>query len=115
MAETAAQTMERHASCQCGRLQPACRARPERLPGEQVPIAGISREWIGIADSGVPVERHFCCEWATLYRSRPLLHAIAIPIGAFAGPGLRSSGYSVREERRHPWMSIIGEGIRHID
>lgn len=129
----------RHASCQCGQLQVACWGEPVRIsvchclacqkrsgapfaaqvryPDAQVRITGKSREWTRIADSGHAVEHHFCpeCGSTVWYRSRPLADAVAVPVGAFADPTFPTPWFSVWEERRHPWVSIVGEGIEHSD
>ena len=46
-----------------------------------------------------------------------LLGPIPLPvaIGAFADPGSPAPWFSVYEERKHPWVAIVGEGIEHID
>jgi hypothetical protein len=130
---------ERHASCQCGQLRLACWGEPVRIsvchclacqkrsgapfaaqarfPEDQVRITGVSREWTRIADSGRPVEHHFCpeCGSTVWYRSRPHAQAIAVPVGAFADPGFPAPWFSVYEARRHPWVSVVAEGIEHSE
>jgi hypothetical protein len=101
----------------CQKRSGAPFAAQVRFPEEQVRITGQSREWTRIADSGQPVEHHFCpeCGSTVWYRSRPLSDAIAVPIGAFADPTFPAPRFSVYEERRHAWVSIVGEGIEHSD
>ena len=130
---------ERIATCQCGQLQVACWGEPVRIsvchclacqkrsggpfaaqvrfPEHQVRIAGKSHEWTRTADSGHPVEHHFCpdCGSTVWYRSRPHSDAIAVPIGAFADPAFPAPWFSVYESRRHRWVSIVGDGIKHSD
>ena len=130
---------ERIATCQCGQLRVACWGEPVRIsvchclacqkrsgapfaaqvrfPEDQVRIMGESREWTRVADSGNAAEFHFCpeCGSTVWYRSRPLSDAVAVPIGAFADPAFPAPWFSVWEERKHPWVDIVGEGIEHID
>lgn len=130
---------ERLATCQCGQLRIACWGEPVRIsvchclacqrrsgapfaaqvrfPENQIRITGTAREWTRIADSGDPVEHHFCpeCGSTVWYRSRPHAQAIAVPIGAFADPGFPAPWFSVHESRRHPWVSVTGEGIEHSE
>lgn len=139
MAEASIPADARQASCQCGQLQAVCWGEPVRIsvchclacqkrsgapfaaqvrfPEDQVRITGASHTWTRIADSGNAAEFHFCpdCGSTVWYRSRPHSDAIAIAIGAFADPAFPAPWFSVWEERRHPWVSIIGEGIEHID
>ncbi|MCB2062621.1 MAG: GFA family protein [Novosphingobium sp.] len=132
-------TNPRTASCQCGQLVVTCRGEPVRIsvchclacqkrsgapfaaqvryPEDQVKITGESREWVRTADSGKRVEHHFCpqCGSTVWYRSRPHADAIAVSIGAFADPAFPAPWFSVYEQRRHPWVEIVGEGIEHSD
>jgi hypothetical protein len=39
----------------------------------------------------------------------------AIPTGAFADPDFPQPHYSVWEGRKHPWVEIVGNGIKHHD
>ena len=39
----------------------------------------------------------------------------AIPTGAFADPNFPQPHYSVWEGRKHPWVTIKGDGIEHYD
>jgi hypothetical protein len=136
---TETEPSERHASCQCGQLRVVCRGEPVRIsvchclacqkrsgapfaaqarfPAEQVTRTGVSRQWTRIADSGNAADFHFCpeCGSTVFYHSRPHFDAIAVPIGAFADPSFPPPWFSVYEERQHPWVQIVGEGIEHID
>ena len=38
-----------------------------------------------------------------------------IPTGAFADPDFPQTHYSVWEGRKHPWVTIKGDGIEHYD
>jgi len=132
-------TDQRTASRQCGQLAVTCSGEPVRIsvchclacqkrsggpfaaqvryPEYQVTITGESREWVRIADSGKPVENHFCpqCGSTVWHRSRPHADAIAVPVGAFADPAFSAPWFSVYEQRKHPWVEIVGEGIEHSD
>jgi hypothetical protein len=129
----------RTASCSCGQLQAVCTGEPLRISvchclacqkrsgsafaaqarfqAKQVTITGDSRRRSRIADSGNAAEFHFCPECGSIvfYHSRPHFEAIAVPIGAFADPGFPAPWVSVYEQRKHPWVSIVGEDIEHFD
>ena len=40
---------------------------------------------------------------------------VSVAIGSFADPSFPAPWFSVYEERKHPWVAIVGEGIEHID
>jgi len=40
---------------------------------------------------------------------------IAIAIGAFADPDFPPPEYSVYEERKHKWVTIVGDDVEHYD
>ena len=131
--------MSRLATCQCGALRAMCEGEPAyvsvchcldcqkrsgapfasqaRFPADRVTFAGESRTWRRTGDDGGTAEMHFCptCGSTVWYRSRPHSDAIAVAIGAFADPGFPAPWFSVYEERKHPWVSIVGEGIEHVD
>lgn len=129
----------RHASCRCGQLAVECEGAPVRIsvchclacqrrsgspfaeqarfPFEKVKIKGESKEWVRIADSGTKVTYHFCpiCGSTVWYQGGPMPEAIAVPVGAFADPGFPPPGFSVWEERKHPWVAILGDEVAHSD
>lgn len=129
----------RRASCRCGQLAIQCEGDPVRIsvchcfacqrrtgapfaeqarfPADKVTITGESREWVRIADSGNPVTYHFCpnCGSTVWYQGGPLPEAIAVPVGAFADPAFPPPRFSVWEDRRHPWLSVLGDEVEHSD
>ncbi|MGN6496498.1 MAG: GFA family protein [Tsuneonella sp.] len=129
----------RTAQCQCGQLSLACRGTPARVSvchcldcqrrsgapfamqarfaPDQVTVTGEAKEWRRIADSGNVSQHHFCptCGSEMWYHARPHRELYAVPVGRFADPAFPPPGYSVYEERKHPWLRIEGEGIEHFD
>lgn len=125
----------RRASCRCGQLTVECTGEPIRIsvchclacqrrsgapfaeqarfPADKVTMAGTSKEWVGIADSGNPANFHFCpeCGSTVWYRSGPMPEAIAVPVGAFADPTFPPPRFSVWEERKHPWVTVSGDEV----
>ena len=73
--------------------------------------------WQYTGDSGNTADFFFCgiCGSGVWYRARPYHDAYAIPLGNFEpGHGFMPD-YSVYEERKEPWVSIIGDAIEHYD
>lgn len=127
----------RHASCQCGQLQVTCTGEPVRIsvchclecqkrsgapfaaqaryPAGQVTVSGDAQEWTRVGDSGTSATFRFCprCGSTVWFGSGPDPDTIAVPIGAFADPSFPAPRVTVYEERRHPWVHIVAEGIEH--
>ncbi len=128
----------RHAACRCGQLRIACTGEPVRVsvchcrnckarsgsafaaqarfPADRVRTEGEATMWQQAGDSGDVADFFFCGECgATLwYRNGPR-REYAVPLGNFEpGHGL-TPRVSVYEERRDPWVAIVGEGIEHLD
>jgi hypothetical protein len=40
---------------------------------------------------------------------------IAIPLGAMENPFFTDPKISIYEERKQPWVEILGDGVEHID
>ena len=59
----------------------------------------------------------FCpqCGSSVGYRSLSDSDLVAVALGAFADPAFPAPDYSIHEKRKHAWVSIVGEGIEHID
>jgi hypothetical protein len=47
------------------------------------------------------------------YTLEGMMGTVAIPVGAFADPSFPAPGFSVYEERMHPWVSMPS-GIEHM-
>ena len=129
----------RTATCRCGQLRATCAGEPVRVsvchclncqkrsgssfaaqarwPDEQVQWAGEFRTWAAAGDSGPPASFRFCpiCGSTVGYQAEGLPGLTAIAVGAFADPAFPPPVYSVYEGRKHGWVSIIGEGIDHLE
>ena len=129
----------RVATCRCGQLRATCTGDPVRVsvchcldckkrsgsafaaqarwPDDRVELAGESSEWACVAESGARATFRFCatCGGTVAYVSEGVPGLTAIPIGAFADPDFPPPEYSVCEERKHPWVAIVGDGIDHFD
>ena len=125
------------AHCSCGQISVECRGEPTRVsvchchacqrrsgsafsaqirfPKENVTVTGESKSWTRISDNGGRAHFHFCptCGSTMFYEIGMLPGVVAIPMGAFAGTVLPTPGFSVYEERKLPWIELIGEGIEH--
>lgn len=77
-------------------------------------IRGESTAYVRVGDAGTEVTFHFCpaCG-ATVFYGSADDQQIAIPVGAFADPSFPSPGFSVYEERMHPWV-VLPSGLEHM-
>jgi len=130
----------RIATCRCGQLQASTSGEPVRLsvchclnckkrsgsafavqarwPAEQVQIEGSSKTFVIVADSGNNCTFHFCpeCGSDVYYVINGKFEGlVAIPLGAFDDPFFGSPEYSVWEQRKHPWLEIVGDEIENFD
>jgi hypothetical protein len=129
----------RIASCSCGALAATCEGEPVRVsvchclecqkrsgsafavqarfPADRVTISGEWREWMRIGDEGSHGRHRFCptCSSIVFYTIDEDPGRIAIPVGAFADPSFPPPRVTVYEERRHPWVDIIGDDIERFD
>ena len=127
----------RQASCQCGQLRATCTGEPirvsvchclhcqqrsgsafaaqARFEEKDVAIIGNVTDWTRVGDSGSAMTQSFCptCGSSVYYQNENLPGQIAIPLGAFADPNFPSPHFSVYEERRHPWVCLVGDDIEH--
>jgi len=128
----------RTASCRCSQLKAVTTGEPVRVsvchclnckkrsgsafavqarwPAEKVTIEGLSKTHVMVADSGNSATFHFCpdCGSDVYYENSGKFDGlIAIPVGAFDDPYFGSPEYSVWEQRKHQWVEIVGDGIRH--
>ncbi|MEO7365324.1 MAG: GFA family protein [Sphingomicrobium sp.] len=128
----------RTASCRCGQLKAAVTGEPVRVsvchclacqkrsgsafavqarwPTDQVAIEGRSKSWARTADSGGDITYHFCpdCGSTVRYSGGNFPDLVAVPLGAFEHPLFTAPRFSVWEQRRHPWVAILGE-VEHSD
>ena len=123
----------RAASCRCGQLKATAAGEPVRVSvchcldckkrsgsafavqarwrAEQVTIAGESKSWSKLADSGNRITFHFCpeCGSDVHYEIEGKFDGlIAIPLGAFDDPFFLAPAFSVWESRKHDWLEITG-------
>ena len=129
----------RTASCRCPQLKARATGEPVRVslchclacqkrsgsafavqarwPTEKVEIEGVSKSWVGTADSGNRTSFHFCPECGSDVHYEidgKFGGLIAIPLGAFEDPHFASPRFSVWEKRKHPWVAILGEEVEHL-
>ena len=92
-------------------------AAQARFPADAVAVRGEYTAYEHIGDSGNAASFHFCptCGATLWYRALPDRDLFAIPTGAFADPDFPQPHYSVWEGRKHPWVTIKGDGIEHYD
>jgi hypothetical protein len=130
----------RTASCRCGQLSATVTGDPVRLsvchclnckkrsgsafavqarwPSAKVEIAGASKTFVIVADSGNRATFHFCPECGSDVHydiDGKFDDLVAIPLGAFDDPYFGMPEYSVYEGRKHDWVEIVGADIDHID
>jgi hypothetical protein len=129
--------MTRTATCRCGAVTVTCEGEPVRIsachclackqrsgsafaaqarfPNAQVRVAGETRTWTRIADSGNPVHYRFCptCGSTVAYALERDPDVIAVPMGNFADPGFPAPRFSVWEKRKHDWVAILGDEVEH--
>jgi hypothetical protein len=84
-----------------------------RFRREDVVIAGSSTTFVRAGDSGALLPFHFCptCGATVYYELGP--DFVGIPVGAFADPGFPGPVFSVYEARRHAWVELPGNVVRH--
>jgi hypothetical protein len=128
---------ERVASCRCGRLRAICTGEPVRVsvchclecqkrtgsafaaqarwPEAQVRLVGEMKTWVRVADSGHRATYRFCpeCGSTVAYVIEGWPGVTAVPVGAFADPGLPPPRFSVYEHRKHPWTVVLGDDVEH--
>jgi hypothetical protein len=131
-----------NASCRCGQLTAIVTGEPVRVsvchclnckkrsgsafavqarwPRAQVQIAGESKTFVKVADSGNRATFHFCpeCGSDVYYEidgkfDDKFNDLIAVPLGAFDDPFFLRPAFSVWESRMHDWIEIVGDGIEH--
>lgn len=79
-------------------------------------MTGEFKEWVHTGDNGKAAVFRFCpeCGGTICYVHEGMPGLTAVPIGAFADPDFPPPIYSVYEERKHKWVSIIGDDIEHF-
>ena len=136
---TGAGDRKRTARCSCGQLRAivrgeiggrvsichclACQRRTGgpfgvqiRLDAGQVEVHGQATEYTRHADDdGEARTYRFCpgCGATVYYTFEHSPEWVIVPIGAFADPGLPAPVRSVREDRRHPWVTLPDTVVEH--
>ncbi|KQS01908.1 aldehyde-activating protein [Sphingomonas sp. Leaf357] len=129
----------REATCRCGQLRATCSGDPVRVsvchclacqkrsgsafaaqarwPDDRVQLSGAFEEWSQAGGSGSRATFRFCatCSATIAFVNESLPGTIAIPLGAFADPTFPPPQFSVYEERKHPWLAVLGAGVEHFD
>jgi hypothetical protein len=130
----------RTASCRCGQLTAAATGEPVRVsvchcldcqkrtgsafsaqarwPSDQVAIAGTSKTWSHLGDSGNRITHHFCpdCGSTVHYSIDGKFDGlVAIRLGALDDPYPFEPRFSVWEKRKHDWVEIVGDKVEHSD
>lgn len=127
----------RLATCRCGQLQARCTGEPVRIsvchclncqkrsgsafaaqarwPADQVAVTGEARDWETVGDSGGRATFRFCprCGSTVTYTIDAMPDLIAVALGAFADPAFPPPAFSVYENRKHPWVAVLGDGVEH--
>lgn len=130
---------ERVARCRCGQLSATCTGEPVRVslchcqgcrrltggafsaqarfPAAAVVIAGDSRIWERVGESGRRAWFRWCalCGGTVAFVNEGYEDMPAIPLGAFADEDMPRPGVSIYEEHRLPWVVIAGDDIEHVD
>lgn len=130
-------TVVRTAECRCGQLTATCSGEPVRVsvchclvcqrrtggpfaaqarfPIAAVRMSGEWRVWERVADSGKKAWFRWCpeCGSTIAYTNEGMDDQIAIALGAFADPTFPAPSFSVYENRKHPWIEIVGDDIEH--
>ena len=124
---------ERTASCACGQLSITVRGEPLRIsichcdqcqrrtgapfgqqarfPKDRVAIAGESRRFERIADSGNQICLHFCpeCGSTVYYELGIAPDDYGVAVGCFADPMFPAPKVSLYAERKHDWVALPGD------
>lgn len=127
----------RTASCRCGQLTATCEgeavrvsvchclacqqrtgsafAAQARWPDERIVVRGAAKTWVRVADSGHRATYSFCpeCGSTVAYVIEGWPGVVAVPMGAFADPEFPAPGFSVYENRKHAWIAVLGDDVKH--
>lgn len=127
----------RTATCSCGQLKAQVTGEPKRVSvchclacqrrtgsafgvqarfdAVQVQVSGAASEYVRVGDDGSHARFKFCavCGATVYYTTDEMPGVVAIPLGAFAAPGLPAPTVSVYEERMLPWVGLPAS-IEHL-
>jgi hypothetical protein len=99
----------------CQRRSGSAFAVQARWPDAAVALSGAWREWTHVGESGARATFRFCptCGGTLAYASDAMPGLTAVAVGGFADPSFPAPTISVYEERKHPWLDILGEAVEH--
>ena len=126
----------RVARCRCGQLSATCRDEPVRVsvchcrncqrrtggvfsaqaryPDEAVKFAGTFNIWQSDGEAGRRASYRWCPECgSTIAFTNEAREGVAILLGAFTDRDRPTPTFSIYEERKQPWVEIVGTGIAH--
>lgn len=127
--------IERVASCRCGQARAVCAGEPAwvsvchcldcqrrsgsafaaqaRFAEDRVALSGELRAWTAPGEDGARATFRFCaiCGGTIAYTAEALPGLVAIPLGTFADPGFPPPSVSNFEDRRHPWVAVLGDAV----
>jgi len=127
----------RAATCRCGQLRVECIGEPIRIsvchclacqkrsgsafavqarwPDEKITLTGDYHTWQRITDSDHCATYRFCpiCGSTLTYIIEGWEGVTAVPVGAFADINFPRPSFSVYENRKHDWVEIKGEKVKH--
>ena len=97
----------------CQRRSGSAFAVQARFAETNVRIEGPVRHYRRTDDSGRVATFSFCpdCGVTVAYRNHNIEGQVAIPVGTFADPAFPPPAFSIYEERKHPWVEIVGDAI----
>ncbi|HEX5192696.1 MAG TPA: GFA family protein [Solirubrobacteraceae bacterium] len=100
----------------CQRRSGSAFAYQARFPRAAVTTSGEPREYVRLSDEGERRVFSFCpqCGVTVWYVNQSEPDLVAIPVGTFADPEFAAPNGSSWEERKHEWVTIPGDDVRHI-
>ena len=100
----------------CQRRSGSAFAYQARFPREAVRTSGQPREYIRLSDEGEQRVFSFCpeCGGTVWYTTPSEPDLVAVPVGGFADPSFPRPTASSWDERRHAWVTIPGDDVRHV-
>jgi hypothetical protein len=127
----------RSAQCQCGLVTIGCEGEPVRVSAchcfdcqkrsgsafatqarfksTQVEIAGETRCFIRVGDSGTEISQYFCptCGTGMYYQLASEPELLAVAVGLFSDLEFPAPQFSMWEKRKHHWVQIVGGDVQH--
>jgi len=100
---------------ECQKRSGSAFAAQARWPEAQVAVTGRAKTWERLADSGHKAMYQFCpdCGSTVAYVIEGWPGVIAVPVGSFADSSFPAPKFSVYEHRKHRWVAVLGEDVKH--